>query len=260
MVFSQYRVGGSLQNDDPTYVERLGDEELYTALKKGEFCYVFNTRQMGKSSMLVRVKNKLEKEGYRCTNVDMTRIGSKHITPSQWYKGTVGDLWRGFGCLDKINLKKWWQENEEISLLQRLSEFIEELLLNQFADQKLCIFIDEIDSILSLEFSVDDFFALIRYCYNQRAINPVYNRITFALFGVATPSDLICDKTKTPFNIGKPLKLYGFSTEEALPLTKGLTGLVERPQTILKEIQRFRLLRGTITAISKPVPQMFWIH
>lgn len=117
-----------------------------------------------------------------------------------------------------------------------MSEFIEELLLNQFPDQKLCIFIDEIDSILSLEFSVDDFFGLIRYCYNQRALNPEYDRITFALSGVATPSDLIRDKTKTPFNIGKAIELYGFSTEEALPLTKGLAGKVERPQTILKEI------------------------
>lgn len=100
MVFSQYRVGGSLQNDDPTYVKRRADSELYTALKNGEFCYVFNTRQMGKSSLLVKVKHQLEKEGYRCTNVDITRIGSKHITPLQWYKGMVGDLWRGFGCLD----------------------------------------------------------------------------------------------------------------------------------------------------------------
>ncbi|BAZ09584.1 WD-40 repeat-containing protein [Calothrix sp. NIES-4071] len=236
MVFSQYKVGGSLQNDDPTYVFRRGDQELYTALLNGELCYVFNTRQMGKSSLLVKVKHKLESEGYRCTNVDMTRIGSKHITPLQWYKGTVGDLWRGFGCLSKINLKTWWQEKEDISLLQRLSEFIEELLLNQFPDQKLCIFVDEIDNILSLEFDVDDFFALIRYCYNQRALNPAYNRITFALFGVATPSDLIRDKTKTPFNVGNAIQLHGFSIEEALPLTKGLVGLVERPQIILEEI------------------------
>lgn len=275
MVISQYKVGGSLQNNDPTYVERQSDKELYTALLNGEFCYVFNTRQMGKSSLLVKAKQKLEQEGYRCTNVDITRIGSKHITPLQWYKGTVGDLWRGFGCLGKINLKTWWQEKEEISLLQRLSEFIEELLLNQFPDQKLCIFIDEIDNILSLEFDVDDFFALIRYCYNQRAINPAYNRITFALFGVATPSDLIRDKTKTPFNIGKAIELHGFSIEEALPLTKGLVGLVERPQTILKEIlawtsgQPFltqkvcKLVELAAREMQSPMPQgreAFWVE
>ncbi|BDA73166.1 WD-40 repeat-containing protein [Calothrix sp. PCC 7716] len=236
MVISPYTVGGSLQNNDPTYVKRRADSELYTALKNGEFCYVFNTRQMGKSSLLVKVKHRLEKEGYCCASVDMTRIGSKHITPLQWYKSMVGDLWRGFGCFNKINLKTWWQEKEEITLPQRLSEFIEELLLNQFPGQKLCILIDEIDSILSLDFSVDDFFALIRYCYNQRAINSAYNRITFALFGVATPSDLIRDKTRTLFNIGKAIELYGFSAEEALPLTKELAEKIERPQKVLEEI------------------------
>ena len=235
MVSSQFKVGGSLQNDDPTYVVRRADYQLYTALKAGEFCYVFNARQMGKSSILVRAKHQLEKEGYLCTNVDMTRIGSRHITPLQWYKGVVGDLWRGFSCVGKINLKTWWSEQQEISLLQRLSEFIE-LLLNQFPEKKLCIFIDEIDSILSLEFPVDDFFALIRYCYNQRSLNPEYHRITFALFGVATPSDLIRDKTRTPFNIGKAINLYGFSLEEALPLAQGMVGKFERTQTILKEI------------------------
>jgi WD40 repeat protein len=236
MVYSRYRVGGSLQNDDPTYVVRLGDEQLYTALKAGEFCYVFNARQMGKSSLLVRAKHQLEKEGYICTIIDMTRIGSQHLTPLQWYKGMVADLWWGFECLGKINLKAWWQEQEEISLVQRLSEFIEELLLNQFPNQQLYIFIDEIDSILSLDFAIDDFFALIRYCYNQRSLNREYNRITFALFGVATPSDLIRDKTRTPFNIGKAIDLYGFSVEEALPLAQGLVGKVDQPQIILKEI------------------------
>ncbi|MDF5719568.1 MAG: AAA-like domain-containing protein [Rhizonema sp. PD37] len=235
MVFSQFKVGGSLHSGDPTYVVRRADEQLYTFLKAGEFCYVFNARQMGKSSILVRVKHQLEKEGYLCTHVDMTRIGSRHITPLQWYKGVVGDLWRGFSCSGKINLKTWWQELEDISLLQRLSEFIE-LLLNQFADKKLCVLIDEIDSILSLDFPVDDFFALIRYCYNQRSHNPEYHRITFALFGVATPSDLIRDKTRTPFNIGKAIDLCSFSLEEALPLAQGFVGKFERPHTILKEI------------------------
>ncbi len=80
MVLSQYKVGGSLQNDDPTYVERQSDYELYTALLNGEFCYVINTRQMGKSSLLVKVKHKLESERSCCTSVDMTR-GSKHYYP-----------------------------------------------------------------------------------------------------------------------------------------------------------------------------------
>ncbi|MGL5131019.1 MAG: AAA-like domain-containing protein [Planktothrix sp.] len=231
-----YKVGGSLENHDPTYVIRSSDQHLYQSLKAGQFCYVFNSRQMGKSSLMVRTKHQLEAEGYACVVIDMTLIGSQDTTPLQWYKGIVTDLLRGFGCFDKLNLKTWWQEQEGISLLKKLSEFLEILLIQQFPEQNLCIFIDEIDSILSLEFPTDDFFALIRACYNQRAINPAYKRLTFALFGVATPSDLIADKTRTPFNIGTAINLTGFTLEESTPLAQGLTGIFEQPQVILQEI------------------------
>ncbi len=232
----RYQVGGSLGIDTRSYVKRKADEELYQALKRGEFCYVLNTRQMGKSSMMVRAYHLLQQEGYRCTTVDLSCVGGENITPLQWYKGVVTELWRGFNLSGKVNLKSWWREEEDISLLQHLSHFIKDVLLVQFPQDKIVIFIDEIDSILSLNFAVDDFFTLIRFCYNQRAINPEYNRLTFAIFGVATPSDLIADKNRTPFNIGKAIDLQDFQLDEALSLAQGLEEKFTHSKALIEEI------------------------
>ncbi|HMY75563.1 MAG TPA: AAA-like domain-containing protein, partial [Blastocatellia bacterium] len=97
------------------------------------------------------------------------------------------------------------------------------------------IFVDEIDAVLSLPFSTDEFFAGIRELYNFRTEDAALERLTFCLLGVASPSDLIRDTRMTPFNIGVRIELRDFTTAEAAPLAAGLrreepsaTGLLQR--------------------------------
>ncbi|HEY9607141.1 MAG TPA: AAA-like domain-containing protein, partial [Allocoleopsis sp.] len=159
--------------------------------------------------------------------------GDKTIAPEQWYAGVIYSIMSSLELYD-FDLTSWWDERSLLPYVQRFNQFIEEVLL-QLISQPIVIFFDEIDSILQLSFR-NEFLLAIQVCYNKRAQISDYQRLTFALLGVATPTDLIANKKRTPFNIGRAIRLRGFQLHEAQPLAQGLAKKFSNPQAVLKRV------------------------
>src|SRR5207248_8028846 len=186
---------------------------------------------------------RLRQEGARVVVLDLTAVG-RNISAVQWYSGLLVTLGRQLDCEDE--LVAFWRAHRDLGPLQRFMLAVENVVLggsvgerwarragapakgrkregNEETEHRLVIFLDEIDAVRSLPFSTDELFAAIRECYNRRAREPAFERLTFCLMGVASPSDLVRDPRLTPFNIGRRIELTDFTEAEAAPLALGLS-------------------------------------
>lgn len=227
-----FKTGGALEPDDPSYVTRLADQELWQAVLSGQYCNILTSRQMGKSSLMVRTVSRLRSHGVCPVVIDLTNIGTT-VTVSEWYFGIVSQFKRQLGLnLDEV---AWWTERADLGPVQRFSDFLRQVVLEE-VNGAIVVFIDEIDSTLNLSFT-DDFFAAIRALYNARAREPIYQRLTFVLVGVARPTELIRSRWRTPYNIGTSIDLGDFSEPEAQKLLKGLKDVYpQQAETILEQV------------------------
>jgi WD40 repeat protein len=210
--------GGTMPRDALSYIERQADGQLLDGLRRGEFCYVLTSRQMGKSSLMVRTATRLRVEGTAVAVLDLTGLGY-NLSVEQWYRGLLNRIGQHLEIEEEID--RFWMERADLSPLVRWVAGLQKVVL-YWRSGKIVIFVDEIDVVKSLDFSADEFFVAIRSLYNRRAEEPDLQRITFCLLGVATPSDLIRDPRLTPFNIGRRIILNDFTPREAARLAGGL--------------------------------------
>ena len=83
-----FRVGGPLECNTPSYIERPADKEIVNCLDRDEFCLVLGPRQSGKSSLMVRAAVKLKQSGVYSAIVDLQTIGNTN-NPDLWFGDVV---------------------------------------------------------------------------------------------------------------------------------------------------------------------------
>ena len=235
----EYQIGGCLPIDSPSYIKRKADNELYNAVKSGQLCIVSAPVQMGKSSLILRIINNLKQEEFVCAAIDLTLIGNNKISFKDFCYSLINILVDEFNLNNIFNLKDWWKAQESfLGYSTIFRRFIERVLLKA-VNQKIIIFIDELDWLIDTDF-IEEFLMLLRGLYESqkyKSINNTYS-YNFVLSGIFNPSELhsIENRHTSPFNIGKRIQLEEFTYEEALPLASGLEKKADNPQKLLINI------------------------
>jgi WD40 repeat protein len=213
-----FRPGGTLEPEAESYITREADEELLNALLLGEYVFLLDSRQKGKSSLVARTLLKLKDHGVSTVKLDLQRIGA-NVTPEQWYAGLLSGIGQELSI--SAELFAFWEANQSLGPLARWLAAIEKVVLS-LREGPIVIFIDEVDFVRTLPFSTDELFAGIRECFNRRAVESNFRRLTFCLVGVATPGQLIRNPEITPFNIGTRINLSDFTLDETLSYQEAL--------------------------------------
>jgi WD40 repeat protein len=208
---------GTVQASGGMYITRPADEELFNLCREGTYAHVLTSRQMGKSSLRVAVSERLRQEGIQIASIDLTTIGTQADSAEQWYVSLLEKIEQDLRISQVL---PWWEAHQHLTPTDRFMRYLLSVVLTEVRGS-LVIFVDEIDTTLSLPFSADDFFAAIRSLFNARAELPDAQRLSFVLIGSASPGDLIRSSSRTPFNIGRGVTLRHFSEESAKLLAEG---------------------------------------
>src|SRR5438874_1123972 len=104
--------GGTLGRDTLSYVTRRADAQLFDGLLSGDYCYVLNSRQMGKSSLCIRTIDRLNEAGIQTVFLDLTKLGGRNITADQWYAGMLNEIGRALDL--RFEFLQYWNEHSVI--------------------------------------------------------------------------------------------------------------------------------------------------
>ena len=141
------QAGGTLNPRRHLYIERPDDQTLLKLLSEGQYVNVLTSRQMGKSSLMVRTAEVLTKRGVRCAIVDLAAELGTPEDATAYFLGLLNKIARDLKI--KVDLPTWWAERADETMNQRLMRFFREVVLEQVPGPVVC-FLDEIDSTLKL--------------------------------------------------------------------------------------------------------------
>ena len=231
--------------NDTTYVSRQADRDLHHKIRQGLFCHVLGPHQTGKSSLRIRVRRRLEKEGYRCATVQATQTNSYSLDSldgqkndsknDQWDKPLIASVWDSLYPADSSTIASWLEATAQLSPWRRLEHFTRDLLFPELLETPLVIFIDEIDYFLEMPQAIYTLFRWIEKSCSLQANRREYKALSFVVLGSTTvesikqavcnaePTDDAQSRLRQLFSTAGDITLNNFKLIETQPLQQGLS-------------------------------------
>ena len=207
---------GTMDPHSAFYVERDGDRIALTAIERqGVTITIKAPRQMGKSSLLIRVMEAAQKAGKRVVFIDFQLfdkviLDNADIFFRQFCAFIAGEL------QIEDRFEEYWQA--PVGNIQRCTRYMEHHFLQKLGEP-LVLTMDEVESIFDTTFR-SDFFSMLRSWHNNRATKPIWKQLDLALVTSTEPYQLVENLNQSPFNVGEVIDLPDFTLEQVADLNQ----------------------------------------
>lgn len=201
---------GTMALGSKFYVTRKADFTALDAIARpGCTLAIEGPRQMGKSSLLVRVAAEAQRLGKHVAFLDFQLV-------DRATKESAERFFRHFSTwvADKLDLadrvEEFWALPSSHSI--RCTRYMDRYVLAGL-DRPLVLAMDEVDNLFDTPFH-SDFFGMLRSWHNERARNPRLENLDLVLVTSTEPHLFIENLTQSPFNVAEEIKLADFTREQ----------------------------------------------
>jgi hypothetical protein len=202
---------GLVPLDSPYYIEQSEIEaQVYEEIRQpGALVRIHAAQEMGKTSLLLRILNNAHHQGYYTVNLDLTQIDQTILSNvNRFLRWLCANITRQLQLEPKLD--EYWDEDigSKVSCTHYLQIYILESI-----DYPLIIAFDAVDQIFAHPQVAKDFFLLLRSWYEETKRSPIWQKLHL-IVAYCTESDVPIELHQSPFNIGLPIHLNGFSLEQ----------------------------------------------
>ncbi len=206
---------GTMAPDSAFYVRRESDEVAQAAIaRRGVTITIKGPRQVGKSSLLIRIMETAEARGEQVVYLDF-----------QMFRSTLDDADAFFRLFCRLLSFQRGQADATEATWQlplpnpfRVTDYVSRHLLPGIQGQ-LLLAMDEVDAVFGADFRTD-FFAMLRSWHNNRAFEKLWQQLDLALVTSTEPYFFVDNLNQSPFNVGEVVELQPLSVEQVADLNR----------------------------------------
>ena len=208
---------GSVPLGSPFYLERAPlEEQVEQEIRKpGALVRIKAPREMGKTSLLLRILNSAKILGYQTVSLNIEQVDEAILRDlNQFLRWLCANAARQLHL--KPRLDEYW--DEDLGSKISCTSYFEDYLFEKITTP-LVLALDEVNQIFEHPQVAKDFLPLLRSWYEEAKTLPIWQKLRLIVVH-STEIYVPLQLNQSPFNVGLPIQLNNFSKEEVQQLAQ----------------------------------------